>query len=416
MKKFFLITLTTFITFNVWSQTNTFPTTGNVGIGTISPLTKLQVGQNSSTKTSDELMRLSMDVTEPGIKTALHIDANLSSPSWDKGIAIELGLKSNLYNEYTSRIIHYGNSATTRASKLQLQTHSVTDGIWNVGILIDDIGNVGIGTTSPTEKLEVKDGNFRLSNLTGVAYGSLGKIDFYNYASAASVVSARIEGKRDSYSHKDGRLSFYTSDNDGNLNEQLTIDRNGKVGIGTTSPSAGFDVFMSTNDYWTAKIKNNGGSSKGLLLEVGYGGGPVATIMQLNDGSGNVRAVFKSNGNVGIGTTNPTYKLAVTGTIGCGELIVEDVTGWADFVFEDNYNLMSLKDLDRYIKINKHLPEIPTTAEVEENGISVGEMNAKLLQKIEELTLYTIQQQEVIEALKTEMEVQNKRIEQLENK
>ncbi len=120
--------------------------------------------------------------------------------------------------------------------------------------------------------------------------------------------------------------------------------------------------------------------------------------------------IFNSNsGNVGIGTENPTYQLSVKGTVGCGEVIIEDVSGWADFVFEDDYNLMSLKDLENYIKANKHLPEIPTTAEVEEKGISVGEMNAKLLQKVEELTLYTIQQQNLIEALVN-------RVEQLENK
>jgi hypothetical protein len=120
-------------------------------------------------------------------------------------------------------------------------------------------------------------------------------------------------------------------------------------------------------------------------------------------------------GNLSIGTTKGTYKLNVKGTIGCGEVIVEDVTDWPDFVFEDDYQLMSLKDLENYIKEYKHLPEIPTTAEVEENGISVGEMNAKLLQKVEELTLYTIQQQEIIEALKENLEAQNKRIEKLEN-
>ena len=72
---------------------------------------------------------------------------------------------------------------------------------------------------------------------------------------------------------------------------------------------------------------------------------------------------------------------------------VEVSEKWADFVFEDDYSLMSLNELDNYIKVNKHLPEIPTTQEVEENGISVGEMNAKLLQKIEELTLYVIELQ-----------------------
>ena len=76
---------------------------------------------------------------------------------------------------------------------------------------------------------------------------------------------------------------------------------------------------------------------------------------------------------------------------------VVETTTWADFVFENDYTLMPLQELNNYIIDNKHLPEIPTTKEVKENGISVGEMNAKLLQKIEELTLYTIDQQKQID-------------------
>jgi hypothetical protein len=111
-----------------------------------------------------------------------------------------------------------------------------------------------------------------------------------------------------------------------------------------------------------------------------------------------------SDGAVSIGTTTiPSgYILAVNGKIIATEVKVE--TGWADFVFEPDYNLMPLKELEIFIQANKHLPEIPTTAEVKENGISVGEMNAKLLQKIEELTLYLIQKDEEIQELKKEIE------------
>ena len=118
--------------------------------------------------------------------------------------------------------------------------------------------------------------------------------------------------------------------------------------------------------------------------------------------------IFNVNtGNVGIGTTTPTYTLSVKGKIGAHEVIVT-TDGWADFVFDPTYNLTPLKELDTYIQANKHLPKIPTTAEVEENGISVGEMNVKLLQKIEELTLYVIELQKNSEALQ-------ERVKQLEN-
>ncbi|AUP79681.1 tail fiber protein [Flavivirga eckloniae] len=102
------------------------------------------------------------------------------------------------------------------------------------------------------------------------------------------------------------------------------------------------------------------------------------------------------SGNVGIGTITPDEKLAVNGKIHTKEVRV-DLSGWSDFVFEEDYNLPSLKEVEQYIKDKGHLQNIPNAEEVKEQGILLGEMNAKLLQKIEELTLYTIKQQKLIE-------------------
>lgn len=153
--------------------------------------------------------------------------------------------------------------------------------------------------------------------------------------------------------------------------------------------------------------------------------------MWLKDSNGNVRVYLKSNnafpssilgelvigefatspkgkklfvngesqftGNVGIGTTNTgLWELAVNGKIRAKEIKVE--TGWSDFVFYDNYKLPTLQEVENHIKEKGHLKDIPSAKEVKENGIFLGEMDSKLLQKIEELTLYTIQQQkEIIE-------------------
>ncbi len=108
-------------------------------------------------------------------------------------------------------------------------------------------------------------------------------------------------------------------------------------------------------------------------------------------------------GNVGIGTgstaLNPLEKLAVNGLIHTKEVKV-DLLNWPDFVFESNYSLMPLDELEKQITANKHLPEVPSAKEVEENGVLLGEMNKKLLQKVEELTLYMIQMNKEIELLK----------------
>jgi len=109
------------------------------------------------------------------------------------------------------------------------------------------------------------------------------------------------------------------------------------------------------------------------------------------------------NNNLGIGTTNPgTYKLAVNGKIRAKEVKVE--TGWADYVFKEDYDLPTLAEVERHIKEKGHLPNIPSANEVAKNGIQLGEMNKLLLEKIEELTLYTIQQQKEIEKLKTKID------------
>ncbi len=124
-----------------------------------------------------------------------------------------------------------------------------------------------------------------------------------------------------------------------------------------------------------------------------------------------------SDTNVGIGTTNPgTWKLAVNGKIRAKEIKVE--TGWADFVFYDTYKLPTLLEVEQHINQKGHLKDIPSAKEVEENGIFLGQMDAKLLQKIEELTLYTIDQDKKIKKLeslnKQLLELQS-RLEKLES-
>ena len=119
-----------------------------------------------------------------------------------------------------------------------------------------------------------------------------------------------------------------------------------------------------------------------------------------------------TNGYVGIGTTTPSYTLDVNGdiraskiyvkrTLSAEEIIVK--TMGADFVFADDYQLLPLSEVEAFITENKHLPEIQSAKEMQENGVSVSELQTKLLQKIEELTLYLIQQENRIKELEEKL-------------
>jgi len=148
---------------------------------------------------------------------------------------------------------------------------------------------------------------------------------------------------------------------------------------------------------------NNGGSDKNLHFQVYNGNGSLVT----ND----ALVINGINGNVGIGTPNTTSKLTVAGNIASREVKVS-VDAGADFVFENNYNLPSLDSIDKFVKENKHLPEIASAKEMQREGISLSEMNIKLLQKIEEMTLHMIAQNKKI----NELEIKNKKFEDIENR
>lgn len=130
--------------------------------------------------------------------------------------------------------------------------------------------------------------------------------------------------------------------------------------------------------------------------------------------SGNLRITgngnhYLQNGNLGLGTTNPTERLSVNGNIRAKQIKVE-AANWPDYVFASNYKKMPLPELEQFITKNKHLPEIPSAQQVAKEGVELGANQAALLKKIEELTLYIIEQDKALKDYKKELDQVKQRL------
>ena len=207
------------------------------------------------------------------------------------------------------------------------------------------------------------------------------------------------------------------------IGQTNTFPASGNVGIGTTSPGSALSIVKSglnhLVDYASIQISTSasgntygpilylngtattGGKQWGLVSSGPLDAAATGTTgnFAIYDTSAGSRLVINSFGNVGIGTLNPSEKLAVNGKIRAQEIKVENAN-WPDFVFAKSYALPTLSEIEKHIKEKGHLQGIPSAAEVKANGVDLGEMNAKLLQKIEELTLHLIRQEKEIAELK----------------
>lgn len=275
-------------------------------------------------------------------------------------------------------------------------------------------GNVGIGTSSPSQKLDV-NGNIIL--------GMSNKLIFRrNDGNQAGYVGTNDRELALKNTSNPGYITFHQ--NPGGGTREIMRITNGFLGIGTTNPAEQLDVdgniavginnkirFRRSDGNIRSWIGNN---DRELSITNSSGQGWI-TFFQDDGGGNEERMRIHTNGYIGIGTTNPTELLTVNGTAKAEEVIVVENVG-ADFVFEEDYDLPKLSDIETHIKKHKRLPEIPSAEEMMENGVKVGTLQMKLLQKIEELTLYTIKQQKLIEQQQKIVERQHQEIEQLKTK
>jgi hypothetical protein len=402
-------------------------TFGKVGIGTSEPTKLLEV--NGTFKVNGQSYMTTIDLDGSDIQNidelkgqnSLKFKGSYSSSthmtlSADGKLGIGIPAPNEKLEVNGNILQTTGHSLATSQIKAPDESGlSLTDQSGN-GIFVDDGGNVGIGTTStPDYKLEV-NGDISLNgSIMGLQDGTAGKLKIF--ANTANDNGSSISLYGNNHSSLPGQIKLMAGLN-GNIwfetNNQLRmlVTEDGKVGIGTSTPTvARLDIQETvSNNYALHLFHTNDNGGNGLLIESNGGSNDdvlLKIIADKNESVGPPRDVLyvDGTGKIGIGTTNlqSGYILTINGKVYSEDIkVVEDVG--ADFVFADNYKLSKLEDVEEFIDKNKHLPEIPSADEMKNNGLEIGDMQIKLLQKVEELTLYVIEQQKALEAQQKEIE------------
>ena len=489
MKKTLYTLLVLLIALSAFSQTNTFPTTGNVGIGTTSPNAKLEVKgdflrlqETNQGRTLDiypsstgAFHRFTSGTTAAGFSfennsgallnitsqgnvgigttspaSSLHVSSAISNAA-----KIRLGRQNSLPDDYFEiSTVGGGGRFTQTGGSIDFYTSTSVAAANNFAMRIAGNGNVGIGTTSPSVKLEIKDNqDSNFNSGFGLVRSSTSQTGYLNMVGGAFNMNAP-SGLPIKF--RDGGTT------------NLTILGNGNVGIGTASPNAKLHVAQGQ-----MQVGDNSSSSFGLRLtrtnasvasdvhlynasantpvpmwiEGGYFTGERVGVVTaanagfpyyeeyvpdgaysykslgfINQSSGSFSGsdieriiTLRKSGNVGIGTTSPTERLSVDGNILAKRVRVSvDAADWPDYVCANGYKPMAISKLEQYIKQHQHLPEVPSAEEVEEKGLDLGSMDATLLKKVEELTLYLVEQNKRLMDQNKQLMDQNKRLKELE--
>lgn len=410
---------------------NTFPGSGPAGVNTLSPAGHFQVKGDSWFDANARIL-LTNNATDYG-RTTFMLTGRFQdlNDAWSFGSGARNAIVF-AQNESGSGL-NMGALGDEKFS-LQLEGNSRSLGFLSKqmgntpNMVMSQNGYIGIGSVSPREKLDIWGGRF---SITGDDHNGTALITTYN------------------------GLALYSNNQ---LSNGLSISPDGNIGIGTGTAYAGArlhihggamvlgsnSIIHNTDGYlslgnvlansspvssdWASKTTlllngqdystigfHDSGSRVDFIrvgngtIELGYDGGFGAPNIKFPGG------IWNSAGNVGIGVSNPTEKLSVNGTVKAREIRV-DGQGAPDYVFEETYQKLSLAEVEKYIRLNKHLPEVPSAKELERDGMAVGEMNKILLKKIEELTLHLIEHERKMNEQAEVLVRQQKEISELKGK
>lgn len=259
-------------------------------------------------------------------------------------------------------------------------------------------GNVGIGTTTPGNNLDVKGSLSVYQNVSPYANYNPGLDSVVSVGASPNKIGLFVNGSASGGkaaeillgSYEPTSTVFYAHSQ--NVGSDLILKGDGKVGIGTPDPKR------------RLHIKGNGGlvnieGSDHAYIQWypdGYSAGRKAWLGYANAVDNWI--TLSSEGAGGIQLKPGSHYVAVDGTLKAKQIQVKSNI-WADYVFDDNYELMTLDDVEEFISKNRHLPNIPSAKEIENGELDLGEMQRLQMEKIEELTLYLIEKDKQIEVL-----------------
>jgi hypothetical protein len=348
--------------------------TGKVGIGT---------GFTTLTPTTDFHVMKSANGGSLGTTSVFRLQAINTFASAPGDVSCESRISSDGFYRLTRTITVAGDAESTTS------------------MTVNPNGNIGLaGITNANAKVEI-------SSVARVS--ALGN--------TAKFVELSHNGTNGIINSTEDMLVNFTSGrhlalgNIGANSANLTVS--GKVGIGVANPAASLDVAGNVKITHTATgsaLNVSSSTGPAISLTTTHAAGysyamqvgasqPYTKALGVFDNSATPTETFRVyangrtfiNGNVGIGKLEDSgYMLDVAGTIRACEVLVES-NGWCDYVFEDNYELRSIDELESYVKENKHLPNIPAASVVESEGQSLGDYQMRMMEKIEELSLYVIE-------------------------
>ncbi|MBX2909933.1 MAG: hypothetical protein KF706_09895 [Chitinophagales bacterium] len=413
-----------------WNHTNVtlydfiVKNTGDVGIGTFSPAATLYVRPNSSTKNPLQITNSAESATylmvnkdgNVGIGTAspaapLHIKNSVSNQ------AALVAYNSTNYQTLTLRdegSLGINTSSTNAIVDAKMDSWGIHGWLYHgqtaagaTRFVVTENGRASIGSTpafnESTLTLKSALGSSSTTNLDMVAPGSTGWANQLRFLAGNNAIRHVIA---DDYTNGKNDL-LLAPGNGGNAAAVVRIKGKAEVGADVANPNrsnytgalfvrgdgVGIDIYnQQATSGWNNQIRFSGTGGIRHLIADDYGTNNLLIKPGHGGGANNIVEV---QGRIRIGSFSPiqsvnsNWKLAVDGEIQARQVTVQTLD-WSDYVFDDDYKLLSLEEIESFVKTNKHLPGIPSEQEVLTNGINLGEMNKLLLQKIEELTLQVI--------------------------